>query len=129
MRIIGWGADACSSDLDVIAQRAAARLHAEIDAAEAMYRRHVEHMLHCVEVSASFPLEDGYLYRTQLTSVVRKLTAHVDELMLLLGGRGIRLDSPLTRVWLDMMAARANPGNDQIGRASCREREGQSVEI
>src|SRR3546814_11000426 len=74
MRIIGWGADACSSDLDVIAQRAAARLHAEIDAAEAMYRRHVEHMLHCVEVSASFPLEDGYLYRTQLTSVVRKLT-------------------------------------------------------
>src|SRR3546814_10088382 len=86
-------------------QRAAARLHAEIDAAEAMYRRHIEQMLHCVEVSASFPLEDGYLYRTQLTAVVRKLAAHVDELMLLLGGRGIRMDSPLTRVWLDLTAA------------------------
>src|SRR3546814_20300115 len=63
---------------DVIAQRAAARLHAEIDAAEAMYRRHVEHMLPCVQVRDSFPLETGYLYRTQTPSVFRKLTAPDD---------------------------------------------------
>ena len=36
----------------------------------------------------------------------------VDELMLLLGGRSIRTDSPLTRFWLDLRTARNHPGSD-----------------
>jgi 3-hydroxy-9,10-secoandrosta-1,3,5(10)-triene-9,17-dione monooxygenase len=33
-------------------------------------------------------------------------------MMLLLGGRGIQRDGPLTQLWLDMNAARAHAGND-----------------
>jgi 3-hydroxy-9,10-secoandrosta-1,3,5(10)-triene-9,17-dione monooxygenase len=36
----------------------------------------------------------------------------VDEMMLLLGGRGIHLSSPVSRFWLDLSAARAHIGND-----------------
>src|SRR3546814_16512526 len=44
---------------DVIAQRAAARLHAEIDAAEPMYRPHLETLLPLFEGHQSFPFDSG----------------------------------------------------------------------
>lgn len=90
----------------------AARLGAEIDAMDAMYKRHIERMFGHIHRGEEMSLPDGLMQRTQLTSVVRKLAAIVDEMLLLLGGRGIRLDSPLTRIWLDLCAARAHPGND-----------------
>ena len=34
------------------------------------------------------------------------------KMMLLLGGRGIQVNGPITRFWLDVMAARAHMGND-----------------
>lgn len=91
---------------------AIARLGAEIDAVDTMYKRHLERMMGHINRGEDMPLADGLMQRTQLTSVVRRLAALVDEMMQLLGGRGIRLDSPLTRVWLDFCAARAHPGND-----------------
>lgn len=90
----------------------AARMSAEIDAAEAMYVRHLDNMLGCIEGGCAMPQGQGLLQRTQLTGVLRKLAAMIDEMQLMLGGRGIRNDSPLTPIWLDMLAARAHPGNN-----------------
>jgi 3-hydroxy-9,10-secoandrosta-1,3,5(10)-triene-9,17-dione monooxygenase len=97
---------------DTVAQTTAARLHAEIDNVEATYRRNVARMMEKVEADEQMTLAEGLLYRTQLNSSLRKITALVDELMLLLGARGINLDTPLTRAWLDLSAARVHPAND-----------------
>jgi 3-hydroxy-9,10-secoandrosta-1,3,5(10)-triene-9,17-dione monooxygenase len=96
------------------AHAAAARLHAEIENVEAMYRRHVAAMIAKVEADEPMTPAEGMLYRTQLTSALRGITARVDELMLLLGARGINLDLRFTRAWLDLMAARVHPGNDPL---------------
>ena len=101
-----------ASKEDPAAQMAAARLHAEIDLLEAMYRRHVGSMMDKVVADVPMTLDEGLLYRTQLNSSLRRLAALVDDFMLLLGARGINLDSPLTRAWLDLCAARVHPAND-----------------
>jgi 3-hydroxy-9,10-secoandrosta-1,3,5(10)-triene-9,17-dione monooxygenase len=90
----------------------AARTAAEIETSEAMYKRHIQRFMDCIERQAPLPMSEGMCYRTQLTSVIRKLAGLVDEMQVLLGGRGVHFDSPLTRVWLDLLAARAHPGND-----------------
>lgn len=97
---------------DPAVQTAAARLRAEIESVEAMYRRHIAAMM--VKVTADEPMSmaEGMLYRTELTSSLRGIAARVDDLMLLLGARGINLDSRFTRAWLDLAAARVHPGND-----------------
>jgi 3-hydroxy-9,10-secoandrosta-1,3,5(10)-triene-9,17-dione monooxygenase len=90
---------------------AVARATAEIEAADLMIRNHVGLMLDHVAAGTSMSEADGLLYRTQLCGVVRRITAVVDELMLLTGGRGIDDEGPLTRTWLDLCAARHHPGN------------------
>jgi len=91
---------------------AAAKLSAEIDTSKAMYHRHMDTMLSCISSGAEMPMPAGLLQRTQLTSVLRGLAEQIDAMQLMLGGRGIRNDSPLTPIWLDMLAARAHPGNN-----------------
>jgi 3-hydroxy-9,10-secoandrosta-1,3,5(10)-triene-9,17-dione monooxygenase len=98
-----WGDDA--------APLAIARARTEIEAADLMIRQHLGLMLDHVAASTSMSEADGLLYRTQLTMVTRRITAVVDELMLLTGGRGIDDEGPLTRTWLDLCAARHHPGN------------------
>jgi len=90
---------------------AVARATAEIEAADLMIRNHVGLMLDHVAAGTSMSEADGLLYRTQLCGVLRRITAVVDELMLLTGGRGIDDEGPLTRTWLDLCAARHHPGN------------------
>jgi 3-hydroxy-9,10-secoandrosta-1,3,5(10)-triene-9,17-dione monooxygenase len=90
----------------------AARLSAAIEGSEAMLDRHISNMLEGVESATAMSMQQGLLQRTQLTSMLRDLALIIDEMQLLLGGRGIRNDSPLTRIWLDMCAARAHPGNN-----------------
>jgi hypothetical protein len=57
-------------------------------------------------------IQDALLQRVQLCSTLIRLAPLVDAMQTLLSGRGIHNSSPLTRVWLDMMAARQHPGNN-----------------
>lgn len=91
---------------------AMARVSAEIDTVEVVAKRNLGSMIDRLEAGDDVPLGDALRYRAQLTGSMRKIAALVDEMMLLLGGRGIRTDSPLTRFWLDLSTARAHPGND-----------------
>ena len=97
---------------DPAVHSAAARLSAEIAAMEAMYQRHIGNMMELIERNEAMSMTDGLMQRTQLTSALRRIAAIVDDMQQLLGGRGIRLDSGLVHIWLDLCAARAHPGND-----------------
>jgi 3-hydroxy-9,10-secoandrosta-1,3,5(10)-triene-9,17-dione monooxygenase len=90
----------------------AARAHTEIEAADMVLKTHVRTMMRYAEAGEAMPLAEGLLYRAQLTATTRRIAEQVDQLMLLLGGRGVRSDAPLTRIWLDLCAARHHPGND-----------------
>lgn len=57
-------------------------------------------------------MEKRTLFRFQSASVVRRCAALVDELLPLLGGRAVYMDSPVIQPWLDLHAARAHVAND-----------------
>jgi 3-hydroxy-9,10-secoandrosta-1,3,5(10)-triene-9,17-dione monooxygenase len=109
-RVSGPAAKAARDDPAV--QAAIGRARSEIDVSEALLKRNLARFGAAVDSGETVPLDEALLYRSQLTSTMRKLAALVDHLVLLLGGRGIFLSSPLTRVWLDLAAARAHAGND-----------------
>lgn len=91
------------------------RTRAEADAADVVAQRNFGRYIDHVAADAPMSLADALLYRSHLTGSLRKLAALVDEMLLLLGGRGIHLDSPISRFWLDLSAARAHVGNDPTG--------------
>ncbi len=91
---------------------AMARTLGELDMLDLVAKRNFANLLACVEADAELPLGEGLLYRSQLTGSMRRIAGLVDEMMVLLGARGIRSDAPLTRVWLDLSTARAHAGND-----------------
>jgi len=95
----------------------AARAQVEIASVEAMYDRHVSRMLAAAR-DRPMTVQDALAMRTELCGALRRMAATVDDLNQLLGGNGVRLDSPLTRAWLDIMAARAHPGNDPTAIAA-----------
>ncbi|WP_322790388.1 acyl-CoA dehydrogenase family protein [Rhizorhapis suberifaciens] len=97
---------------DPAVQQAAGRLASEIEAAPAMYDRHVERLLHYEMIDTPIPMQEAVLIRTQLTAGLRKFASLVDDLMMLQGARATDLNSPVTRAWLDLNAARAHLGND-----------------
>jgi 3-hydroxy-9,10-secoandrosta-1,3,5(10)-triene-9,17-dione monooxygenase len=88
------------------------RVRVEIDSIERQLRENFARLVDIVARDDVLPQEDALLYRAQLTGNLRRLTALVDEMMLLLGARGIQRNGPLTQVWLDLCAARAHAGND-----------------
>jgi 3-hydroxy-9,10-secoandrosta-1,3,5(10)-triene-9,17-dione monooxygenase len=97
---------------DPVAAKAAARLHAEIETAEAMIERHIARQLDYVTRDEVISMPEALRIRTQQSSQVRKLAALVDDLMLLQGSKATALSSRLTQMWLDLMAARTHIGND-----------------
>jgi 3-hydroxy-9,10-secoandrosta-1,3,5(10)-triene-9,17-dione monooxygenase len=97
---------------DPAIQGLAARALAEADAAEAVIRKHVAQMLDAIATNRAVTMQEGLLCRAQLSSVLIRLAALVDSMQTAMSGRGIRNDAPLTRLWLDLMAARQHPGND-----------------
>jgi 3-hydroxy-9,10-secoandrosta-1,3,5(10)-triene-9,17-dione monooxygenase len=97
---------------DPIVHHTASRLSAEIEAAIAMFHHHQATFQRHINNNDPMTTEQGYLLRIQVTSVMRKLSAIVDEMQLLLGARGIRVASPLTQIWLDLSAAKTHLGND-----------------
>jgi len=100
-----------SKDDPAVAE-AIARLAAEIERAQAMYDHHIARQSDYVARDEMIPLPEALLYRAQLTSELRQITALVDDLMLLQGSRATDMGSRVTRIWLDLCAARAHMGND-----------------
>ena len=69
-------------------------------------------MLERARAGEAIPMEDRVRLRFESSQVVRRCADLCDELMPLLGGRAIYMDSPVVRYWLDINAARAHVAND-----------------
>jgi 3-hydroxy-9,10-secoandrosta-1,3,5(10)-triene-9,17-dione monooxygenase len=106
------------SKVDPAAVQAAARAKLEIEGIDAMLRAGVTRLTRCVRAREEMTLQEALEHRLQLTSIVRRCAALVDELMPFLGAKSLLLDHPFTRMWLDLCAARAHPGNDPAGVSS-----------
>jgi len=89
-----------------------AELQAEIDHAEAAFKRNFAAMAGYVARKEPMPIQQALRYRVQLTSIGRKLGAGLDKLVVLGGAGSLSNDSPIVRAWLDLMAARVHAGND-----------------
>ncbi len=88
------------------------RARVEIDTVERQLRDNFARLAEHVTQDRELPLDEALLYRAELTGNLRRIVLLVDEMQLLLGGRGIQRDGPLTQLWLDLSAARAHAGND-----------------
>jgi 3-hydroxy-9,10-secoandrosta-1,3,5(10)-triene-9,17-dione monooxygenase len=91
---------------------AVASVRAAADRAEQQVKASFADFLSHAEDGVPMSLETGYRHRLHLTGMVRGLAQELDRLMLLTGGAGVSLDSPLARCWLDLCAARHHPGNN-----------------
>ena len=98
--------------LDPAALNAAARTQSAVLEMKTVLRRNFEEMMTRLRAGEEIPMQDRVRYRFESSQVVRRCAALCDELMPLLGGRAIYMDSPLVRYWLDINAARAHVAND-----------------
>jgi len=87
------------------------RAHGAIEAANTTLQHNIGVLWAAAKAGTVPPADEVMLYRNQLSGMLRGLFAHVDELMLLSGGRGMRDGGPLTQTWLDLSAARHHMGN------------------
>lgn len=94
------------------------RLSAAIEAVDTSYKRDIGLLFEHISVDRKISLESAWLMRVEMSSSVRRLATLVDEMMMMLGGNGIRETSDFTRIWLDLMAARSHVGNDPTASAS-----------
>lgn len=108
---IGYGGTGRSRDNPIVLS-AIARAAAAIDSAEYVFKRNLTTLVEHVAADTVPTMGEAMLYRSELTTLMRRMAAVVDELMLLSGARGIRTDSLVTKFWLDLSAARAHFGND-----------------
>ena len=69
-------------------------------------------MMKCARAGEPISIEDRMRRRFESSQVVRRCADLCDDLMPLLGGRAIYMDSPVVRYWLDINAARAHVAND-----------------
>jgi len=88
------------------------RARVEIDTVERQLRDNFARLAEYVAQDQAPSLDEALLYRAEMAGNLRRIVCLVDEMMLLLGGRGIQRDGPLTQLWLDLNAARAHAGND-----------------
>jgi len=101
-----------STKLDPFALNAAARTQSAILEMKTVLMKSFDDMMATIRAGKEIPVPDRIRYRFESSQVVRRCGALCDELMPLLGGRAIYMDSPLVRYWLDINAARAHVAND-----------------
>jgi 3-hydroxy-9,10-secoandrosta-1,3,5(10)-triene-9,17-dione monooxygenase len=101
-----------SSKLDPFALNAAARTQSAILEMKSVLMRSFDEMMATVRAGRDIPVPERIRYRYESSQIARRCAALCDELMPLLGGRAIYMDSPLVRYWLDINAARAHVAND-----------------
>jgi 3-hydroxy-9,10-secoandrosta-1,3,5(10)-triene-9,17-dione monooxygenase len=93
---------------------AAARTQSAVLEMKAVLQRNFVEMMARVQAGCEIPTRERMRYRYESSQVVRRCADLCDELMPLLGGRAIYMDSPLVRYWLDINAARAHVANDPV---------------
>jgi 3-hydroxy-9,10-secoandrosta-1,3,5(10)-triene-9,17-dione monooxygenase len=103
-----------ATKIDPAALTAAARTQSAIYEMKTVLVRNFDEMLATLRGGEEIPMLDRVRYRFESSQVVRRCADLCDELMPLLGGRAIYMDSPLVRYWLDINAARAHIANDPV---------------
>lgn len=93
---------------DPFALAAAATASAEIGTMKAMLFKTFDDMMAKVKSGEDVPHSDRVYYKYQASRVSRRCAELADELLLLSGARGIFLDNPIVRPWLDLKAGRAH---------------------
>jgi 3-hydroxy-9,10-secoandrosta-1,3,5(10)-triene-9,17-dione monooxygenase len=101
-----------ASKTDPAALNAAARTQSAILEMKSVLHRNFGEIMAAVRAGREIPLLDRVRYRYESSLIGRRCAELCDELMPLLGGRAIYLDSPVVRYWLDINAARAHVAND-----------------
>ncbi len=101
-----------STKLDPFALNAAARTQSAILEMKTVLYSSFDAMMKRINAGEDIPIPDRIRYRFESSQVVRRCAVLCDELMPLLGGRAIYMDSPVVRYWLDINAARAHVAND-----------------
>ncbi|HTV94976.1 MAG TPA: acyl-CoA dehydrogenase family protein [Steroidobacteraceae bacterium] len=97
---------------DPAALNAAARTQSAILEMKSVLHRNFDEIMASVRAGREIPLLDRVRYRYESSQIGRRCADLCDELMPLLGGRAIYMDSPVVRYWLDINAARAHVAND-----------------
>ena len=103
-----------ATKVDPTVLHAAARTQSAIFEMKTVLSHNFETMLKLIRAGTEIPLEDRVRYRFESSQVVRRCADLCDELLPLLGGRAIYMDSPIVRYWLDINAARAHIANDPM---------------
>jgi 3-hydroxy-9,10-secoandrosta-1,3,5(10)-triene-9,17-dione monooxygenase len=101
-----------ATKLDPFALNCAARTQSAILEMKTVLHRNFAEMLACLRAGREIPINDRVRYRYESSQIARRCADLCDELMPLLGGRAIYMDSPVVRYWLDINAARAHVAND-----------------
>jgi 3-hydroxy-9,10-secoandrosta-1,3,5(10)-triene-9,17-dione monooxygenase len=101
-----------ATKLDPFALNAAARTQSAILEMKTVLYRSFDDMMARLRAGEEIPMAERIRYRFESSQVVRRCAVLCDELMPLLGGRAIYMDSPVVRYWLDINAARAHVAND-----------------
>lgn len=101
-----------ATKLDPFALNAAARTQSAILEMKMVLAKSFDEMMARLRAGGDIPVPDRIRYRFESSQVVRRCADLCDELMPLLGGRAIYMDSPVVRYWLDINAARAHVAND-----------------
>jgi 3-hydroxy-9,10-secoandrosta-1,3,5(10)-triene-9,17-dione monooxygenase len=101
-----------ATKLDPVALNAAARTQSAVLEMKTVLHRNFDEMMASVRAGREIPLADRVRYRYESAQIGRRCADLCDELMPLVGGRAIYMDSPIVRFWLDLNAARAHVAND-----------------
>jgi 3-hydroxy-9,10-secoandrosta-1,3,5(10)-triene-9,17-dione monooxygenase len=100
-----------------------ARAHGAIEAANLALQHNIHALWNAALRCEALPDAQILLYRSQMAEMLRNIAGHVDDLMLLTGGRGMREGGPITQTWLDLQAARHHMGNipdgPELALAAC----------
>ena len=87
-------------------------MQSAIDEMKVVLERNFTDMMAATRAGQAIPMEERIRYRYQSSQVGRRCADLVDELLPLLGGRAIYMDSPILQYWLDINASRAHVAND-----------------
>jgi 3-hydroxy-9,10-secoandrosta-1,3,5(10)-triene-9,17-dione monooxygenase len=101
-----------ATKLDPAVMHAIARTQSAVHEMKTTLTQSCEFMMQRARAGEPISIEDRMRLRFESSQVVRRCADLCDDLMPLLGGRAIYMDSPVVRYWLDINAARAHVAND-----------------
>jgi 3-hydroxy-9,10-secoandrosta-1,3,5(10)-triene-9,17-dione monooxygenase len=103
---------------DTGAQLACADAQAAVDEMKTILFRNFRVMMDAARDGTPLPIKTRVQYRYHSAAVAERCASHVSRLLRYCGGKGIYLSNPLTRIFLDVHAARSHVANniDPFGR-------------